>query len=58
MQLKTRKAKIRSNSHPWMDRAIRREMNLRCKLFKDAQLNPNNAEKWGNIENKEIMKLP
>eukprot|EP00112_Aurelia_sp_Birch-Aquarium-sp1_P013646 Seg2901.1 transcript_id=Seg2901.1/GoldUCD/mRNA.D3Y31 product="hypothetical protein" protein_id=Seg2901.1/GoldUCD/D3Y31 len=45
--IKTRKAKIRSNSLPWMDRAIRREMNLHYKLLKDAQLNPNNAEKWG-----------
>ena len=29
-----------------MDRSIRREMNLRYKLLKDAQHNPNNADKW------------
>ena len=46
MHIKTREAKIRYNSLPWMDGAIRREMNLRHKLLKDARLNPTNVEKW------------
>ena len=45
IHIKTRKAKIWSNSLPWMDGAIRREVNLHYKLLKDAQLSPTNDEK-------------
>ena len=44
--LTTRKAKIRSNSLPWMNSALRKEMNLRYKLLKHAQKFPQNTVHW------------
>ena len=38
--LTTRKAKIRSNSVPWMNSALRKEMNLCYKLLKHDQKYP------------------
>lgn len=52
IHITTRKAKIRSDSLPWMDRATRREMNLRYRLL---NLTPTMLKCWENIESKGIM---
>ena len=46
--VKVRKAKVRSNSLPWMNSAVRKQMNLRYKLLKKAQADPSKAENWVN----------
>ena len=38
--------KIQSNSLPWMNSALRKEMNLRYKLLKHAQKFPQNTVHW------------
>lgn len=43
--VKVRKAKVKSNSLPWMNSAVRKEMNIRYKLLKRAQKGPS-PENW------------
>ena len=44
--LKRKKLKVRDKSLPWMNTAIRKQMNLRYKLLKKAQKSPNDTDKW------------
>ena len=46
--VKVRKAKVRSNSLPWMNSAVRKQMNSRYKLLKKAQADPSKTENWAN----------
>eukprot|EP00795_Rhopilema_esculentum_P013179 gene13179-3980_t len=44
--LKRKKLKVREKSLPWINTAIRNQINLRYKLSKKAQKSPNDTDKW------------
>ena len=44
--IKKRKVKIRQRSLPWIDGKLRKEMNRRYKLLKEAQQFPRDEQKW------------
>ena len=44
----TRKAKIRSESAPWMNSTIRKELNGICKLLMKAHKTPKGSVEWSN----------
>lgn len=44
--VKERKVKLRANSHPWMNSAIRKQLNNRYKLLKLAQKTAKGSHEW------------
>ena len=44
--VKTRKAKIRNRSEPWMTSIIRKELNNRFRLFQKAKVTPRGSQEW------------
>jgi len=44
--VKSRKVKVRAKTHPWMNGAIRKQLNNRYNLLKKAQTTPKGSNEW------------